>query len=107
MGEGMACSETDGPSKIGLSLFQSMKAAGFFAFTSDATGQVLPDKYAPWRKVKPADGLQFFREDCGLSPRAVQGVRDAVRANGFCLACSRSTFSGGEETFAGHSIIGQ
>jgi hypothetical protein len=63
-----------------------------FAVTTDTTGDNLPAAYAPWHELGTGASGRVFRESLGLSPGASKALVRAVREDGYCLACSRSTF---------------
>jgi hypothetical protein len=77
---------------ISVVIFRSGIELGMFAVTTDTTGDNLPAAYAPWHELGTGASGRVFRESLGLSPGASRDLVRAVREDGYCLACSRSTF---------------
>ncbi|HEX4369398.1 MAG TPA: hypothetical protein VH023_21355 [Rhodopila sp.] len=68
-----------------LNLFQSAADPEVFGFTQDATGQNLPEKFAPWRKSSQAGSLYLGIGESSAQLGAGDPVIRAVRARGFYL----------------------
>jgi hypothetical protein len=73
------------PSDIMLNLFQSDLNPEVFGFTRDATGQNLPDKFAPWRKSSKGGALYLGVGESSAQLGSDDPVIRAVQTQGFYL----------------------
>ena len=77
-----------------LTLFQSATVPEVLGFTRDATGQNLPEKFAPWRKSTRGGTLYLGIGESSAQLGAEDPVIRAVQTRGFYLvgAPSQSPF---------------
>jgi hypothetical protein len=68
-----------------LNLFQSVVGPEVFGFTGDATGQNLPEKFAPWRKSSQGGSLYLGIGESSAQLGAGDPVIRAVQTGGFYL----------------------
>jgi hypothetical protein len=72
---------------IKVALFRSQKDPDVFAYTSVETGETLPSRFAPWGIISVWRGASPDNPETKIGARLTQ----ALREDGFCLVCSRST----------------
>lgn len=68
-----------------INLFQSATDPEVFGFTQDATGQNLPEKFAPWRKSNQGGSLYLGIGESSAQLGADDPVVRAVQTQGFYL----------------------
>jgi hypothetical protein len=72
-------------SDVMIYLFQSQADSAVFAFTQDAAGQNLPEKYAPWQKSRPGGSLYLGVGESSAQLGSSDPVIRAVESQGYYL----------------------
>ena len=73
-----------------INLFQSAADPEVFGFTRDATGQNLPEKFAPWRKSDRGGSLYLGIGESSAQLGPADPVVRAVQTQGFYLVGTQS-----------------
>lgn len=73
-----------------INLFQSEADPEIFGFTRDATGQNLPERFAPWRKSSNGGSLYLGVGECSVQLGASDPVIRAVQTHGFYIVDMQS-----------------
>jgi hypothetical protein len=68
-----------------INLFQSAADPDVFGFTRDATGQNLPERFAPWRKSSQGGSLYLGIGESSAQLGTDDPVVRAVQTRGFYL----------------------